>query len=108
MSAFKDIQLSQKAAVNASGAGGGNIQVQGRRVTIASGSQIEANTLAGESGNTLNISASESVDLTGSSNDGRYFSGAIARVAPQATGKGGNLNIETSRLSVRNGEIYGL
>lgn len=105
VSALKDIQLSQKAAVNASGAGGGNIQVQGRRVTVASGSQIEATTLAGEPGNTLNIHASESLDLTGSSNDGKYFSGAIARVAPQATGNGGNLNIETSRLSVRNGGI---
>jgi filamentous hemagglutinin family protein len=105
VSAFKDINLSQKAAVDASGAGGGNIQVWGRRVAIANGSQIEASTLGAESGSTLNVNASQSLELTGTSNDGNYFSGLIARVAPQATGAGGNLNIETSRLIVRDGGI---
>lgn len=105
VSAFKDINLSQKAAVDASGAGGGNIQVWGRRVAIANGSQIEASTLGAESGSTLSVNASESLELTGTSNDGMYFSGLIARVAAQATGAGGNLSIETSRLIVRDGGI---
>ncbi len=105
VSAFKDINLSQQAAVDASGSGGGNIEVWGRRVAIADGSQIEASTLGSEPGGTLNVNASESLELTGTSNNGMYFSGLIARVAPQATGAGGNLNIETGRLTVRDGGI---
>lgn len=103
VSAFKDIQLSQGAAVDASGKGGGDIQVQGRRVTLTDGSQIEASTLGAEPGGTLLVRASEAVEVTGETADSRLTSGIGTLVYENATGTGGNLTIETRRLSVRNG-----
>jgi filamentous hemagglutinin family protein len=102
---FRDISLSGQAAVDASGIGGGNIQVRGRRVAIADGSQIEASTLGSNPGSTLNVTASESVEVAGTSTDGKYFSGLIARVDQDAIGAGGNLTINTGRLSVRDGAV---
>lgn len=99
---FGNIQLSQGAAVDASGAGGGDIQVQGRRVTLRDGSQIEASTLGSETGGTLVVRASDSIELIGTA-DGKLSSGFVAKVYLGATGPGGNLILETGRLSVQDG-----
>ncbi|MBD2777217.1 filamentous hemagglutinin N-terminal domain-containing protein [Iningainema tapete] len=101
--AFRDIQLSRQATVDASGEGGGDIQVQGRRVTLTDVSQIEASTLRGEPGGTLSVRASESVELTSIPFDGFFTTALLAQVYPGATGKGGNLIVETPQLSVRDG-----
>jgi large exoprotein involved in heme utilization and adhesion len=103
VSSFRDIQLSGSAAVDASGLGGGDIQVRGRQVTLTEGSQLEASTLGAEPGGTLNVTASESVELIGTSADGHYVTGLFTLVYPEATGAGGNLTVETGRLSVRDG-----
>lgn len=101
---FGDIQLSQQAAVDASGAGGGDITVWGRRVTLKDGSQIQASTLGSEPAGTLSVTTSESVEAIGLSADGRP-SGLLALVYPEAKGSGGNLTIETARLIVRDGAV---
>ncbi len=99
---FGDIQLSGAATVDASGSGGGDIQVQGRRARITSGSRIEASTLGTESGGTLAVVTSESVELTETlAND--YLTGLASAVYPGATGSGGNLTVETQRLIIRDG-----
>jgi filamentous hemagglutinin family protein len=103
VSNFRDIQLSGSATVDASGLGGGDIQVRGRQVTLTEGSQLEASTLGAEPGGTLSVTASESVELIGTSADGQYVSGLFTLVYPEATGVGGNLTVETGRLSVRDG-----
>ncbi len=100
---FGNIQLSQIAIVDASGEGGGNIQVQGGRVTLIDGSQIIATTLGSNPGETLAVSASESVEISGTSTDGIFPSGLFAEVVENATGAGGNLTIETRQLLVEDG-----
>ena len=100
---FRHIQLSQQAAVDASGAGGGDIQVRGRRVTLTDGSEIEASTLRSEPGGTLAVNALELVELIGTSADGQFPSALGVQVYQGATGTGGNLTIETRRLNVRDG-----
>jgi filamentous hemagglutinin family protein len=102
---FGDIQLSGGAAVDASGAGGGDIQVQGRRVTLQDGSQIEASTLGAGAGGTLNVTASESIELIGATPDGQSFSALFANVYPGATGIGGKLTVKTEQLILRDGQI---
>ena len=97
---FQDIQLSQGAEVIATG--GGDIQVQGRRVTLTGGSQMSASTLGSNSGGTIAVTASESVEINGISPDG-FRSGLFTRVGPEATGAGGNLTIETRQLLVEDG-----
>ena len=94
---FQDIQLSQQATVDASGKGGGDIQVQGRRLTITDGSQIEGSTLGTEAGGTVTLNASEFVQLKGNN------SVLTAQVYPDATGAGGNLTIKTGRLILQDG-----
>jgi filamentous hemagglutinin family protein len=103
VSSFRDIQLSGSAAVDASGLGGGDIQVRGRQVTLKEGSQLEASTLGAEPGGTLNVTASESVELIGSAASGQYVSSLLILVYPEATGAGGNLTVDTGRLIVRDG-----
>jgi filamentous hemagglutinin family protein len=104
---FGDIHLSGTAAVDASGEGGGDIQVQGRRVTLQDGSQIEASTLGAEPGGTLAVTASESVEAIGITADGQFSSALATFVYPGATGAGGNLILETGRLIVRDGAQIG-
>jgi len=101
VSSFRDIQLSDSAAVDASGLGGGDIQVRGRQVTLTNGSQIEANTLGSQPGGTLNVIASDAVEVIGRSANNR--SRLATAVYPGATGAGGNLTLSTGRLILRDG-----
>ncbi|WP_414581820.1 filamentous hemagglutinin N-terminal domain-containing protein [Scytonema sp. PCC 10023] len=96
---FGNIQLSQKAVVDASGAGGGDVQVTGRRVSLKGGSQIEASTLGSQAGGTLGLNASELLEVSGSG------SGLFVDVYSRATGAGGNLTINTPVLQVKDGAI---
>ncbi len=102
VSKYGDIQLSRLSAVDASGEGGGNIQVQGRQVRLTGGSQIEASTLRGKPGGTLAVNASESVEVIGESANAQR-SALFANVLQGATGNGGNLTIATRRLRVTDG-----
>jgi filamentous hemagglutinin family protein len=98
---FGNIQLSQQSDVDASGEGGGDIQVQGRKITLTSGSVIEASTLRANPGGTFTVTGSEAVELTRLTTE--YSTGLFNRVYPGAIGKAGNLTINTQQLLVQNG-----
>jgi filamentous hemagglutinin family protein len=100
---FKDIQLSQQAAVDASGSGSGNIQVVGRNIKLTDGSQIEASTLGSNPGGTLVVNAQDSVQLIGTSANSSSLSGLSARVFPGATGAAGDVIINTRQLLIQDG-----
>ena len=100
---FGDLHLSQAALVDASGSGGGNIQVRGRQVTVREGSAIVSNTQGSDSGGSLSLTASESVEVVGTKADGRFFSSLLTLVQPIATGDGGNLTISSGSLRVADG-----
>ncbi len=91
-----DVFLTNGAIVTASNTstGGGDIHVQGRRITLTESSEIRANTLGSQVGGTLAVTASELVELTGGS---RLLSDT------GNTGAAGALRIETKRLIVRDG-----
>jgi filamentous hemagglutinin family protein len=65
---FGDIQLYQGALVDASGEGGGAIQLQGRNITLTDNSIIFAITFGSKTGENLVINAAESVKVSGGSN----------------------------------------
>ena len=92
---FQDIALSQGALIDVRGEGGGDIQVQGRRITLTDGSIIEASTEGSEPGGVVSIQASESVEVFGG--------GIFADVDPGATAIGGSLIINTQNLLVQDG-----
>jgi large exoprotein involved in heme utilization and adhesion len=100
---FGDINLSQGARATIAGNGGNAIQVQARSLFLSAGAQLDANTIGSKPGGNLTVNASESVELTGRSANGRTRTGLIARTG--STGNAGNINITTQRLKVRDTAI---
>ncbi|OUL31519.1 hypothetical protein BV372_20280 [Nostoc sp. T09] len=101
---FGNIQLFQKAIVDASGKGSGDIQVTGKRIALAEGSQLESSTLGAEAGGAMVVNALESIDIVANANSGQD-TGFFVITYPGATGRGGNLTINTGDLFVRNGAL---
>jgi filamentous hemagglutinin family protein len=102
---FDNIQLFQKAIVDASGTGSGDIQIMGKRITLNDSSQIEASTLGADIGGTMVVNAVESIEAVGSSNS-QQDTGFFAVNYPGATGTGGSLTINTRDLLVRGAQIF--
>lgn len=100
---FQDIQLSRRASVDASGEGGGNIQVQGRRVTLTDGSAIFALTSGSKPGGTVTVNASDSVEIIGTSADHLFPSAMFTDT--QSAGSAGDLTINTGALQVLDGAV---
>jgi filamentous hemagglutinin family protein len=102
---FQDIQLSQDAAVNASdidasGEGGGTIQVQGRRVVLTENSGIISETLGSQDGGTVSIQAAQFI----------AEGGGYVDTTTYGSGRGGNLSVtatDSIELSGTNPESSG-
>jgi filamentous hemagglutinin family protein len=84
---FQDLHLSRQAIVNASGIGGGKVQVVGRNITLTERSQILADTLGHLDGQGITLTA-DSLRLEG---------GALIAAATFGSGRGGNLSLEARR-----------
>ncbi|WP_017316900.1 two-partner secretion domain-containing protein [Mastigocladopsis repens] len=100
---FQNIQLVARTVdgsefpsyVDASGEGGGRIQVQSKGLLLTDGSRIWSLTLGSQSGKDLIVNASESVELVG-------LNSSLANLT-MSTGDGGDLTINTQKLSLRDG-----
>ncbi len=90
-----DVSLTNRAVVDASGESSGDIQVQGRRVTLTGDSQVLSSNSGAGAGGTLAVTASESVELSG---DNTYLA-----TSTSGSGSAGNLTIETRKLTVGGG-----
>ncbi|MCP2726936.1 two-partner secretion domain-containing protein [Limnofasciculus baicalensis] len=112
---FQDIQMSKLAVIDASGDGGGDIQVDGKRVSLTEGSQIHSNTLGANPGGSLAVKATDSLEMLGNTLTNGPVEARLAAVGifiPQKTnlsttsyaaGAAGNVIIDTKRLLVSNG-----
>jgi large exoprotein involved in heme utilization and adhesion len=100
---FRNIQLFQQTAVDASGAGTGDIQVWGNALTLTNGSQIQASTLGAESGGSLVVNATESIEVIGRSANNQFSSGLFTNANRGATGSAGSLAITTKTLLLQDG-----
>jgi filamentous hemagglutinin family protein len=92
---FQDVRLSKEALVDTSGERGGDIQIQGKSLTLTSDSSVISATSGSEVGGTLKITTSDSVDLSGGLTALNTFS--------DGTGTAGNLTIETKNLTIQDG-----
>lgn len=101
---FRDIRLSQAAVVDASGEGG-NIQVQGRRVTLTDGSKIRAFTRGALSSGTVSVNASDSLELFGFLPTANGLNNTSLRTDTRrdVAGSAGDLRITTRKLILRDG-----
>ncbi|GAB1542456.1 GLUG motif-containing protein [Scytonema sp. NUACC21] len=90
-------------AVNPEAVGsGGNININTRSLTLSNGAQLSASVVGNGNGGELRVKAQQ-VELVGISPDGQFGSGLYSTLNPGATGKAGNLTVETDRLVVRDG-----
>lgn len=97
---FQDIRLSQAAAIDTSGSRGGKINIQGRRLALNDGSFIVSLTRSQETGETINIRVSESIEASGTAPSGQP-SGLLTETT--GAGTAGNVVINTSQLFLRDG-----
>lgn len=114
---FQDISLSNQALINASGEGGGDIQLQGRRITVSEGAQIATLTLGSQAGGNLTVNATHSLAVSGTTPNSGYPSALLAETVGAEgstltsllgrTGQssGGTITIRTPQLLVQNGGI---
>ncbi|PSB32986.1 beta strand repeat-containing protein [Chlorogloea sp. CCALA 695] len=92
---FGNISLSNRASVDTSGEGGGDVQIRGARLEMSQNSNVWADTLGAENGGELLVRTTEVV--LGEDSFLR------ANVTPTGMGTGGNLTINTGRLLVQGG-----
>ena len=97
---FQDINLTSSAFVESFEENTGDIEIQGRNISLLEGSQIAINSEVGQAGN-ISVIASES--LTIDSNDSTLPSQIIQNIKEEATGAGSQINIQTPQLSLING-----
>ena len=98
---FQNILLSQEAFVlNISNEQAGEIQIQGRQITLREGAQIVSFNIGAEVGGAIDISASEEILLSGTSATGNPS--ALFNVT-QGQGSSGNIDISTRKLTIEDG-----
>jgi len=95
------VSLTKGALVDVSGEGGGDIQIQGQRVTVADGSQVMAKTLGPNLGGSLTVTATDSVEVIGEALDGEDYSRLTTRT--EGAGAAGDMTINTEKLLIQDG-----
>jgi filamentous hemagglutinin family protein len=98
---FRDIRLSGQALADASGTGGGGISVRGRRLDVSDGSIILMQNFGSRRSGSLSVQAAESVQLSGTTPDGRIPGGLYSETL--GGGSGGEIAVSTRRLVIQNG-----
>ncbi|BAY65478.1 hypothetical protein NIES22_55840 [Calothrix brevissima NIES-22] len=100
------ISLQQASLIDASGINGGGINIRGRGLTVQDGSNISSITFAGQ-GKGITVNTTDFVDLLGASLPGQIGPGIGTNVGiffgPPATGRAGDVTVETGRLKLANG-----
>ncbi|MEH2163589.1 MAG: S-layer family protein [Nostoc sp.] len=101
---FRDIQLSQQSMLDASGIGGGRIQVQGANISMKDGSILLIQSFGLQPGGGIQVRATESFQILGTTPDGSVSTGL--RTTQLGASEGGAIVVESPRLSLKvGGEI---
>lgn len=79
----------------------GDVTINTPVLLVRDGGQVNANTTGSGKGGNLTVNASESIEMIGTSADGRYGSGLFA--ATREKGQAGNLRINTPVLLLKDG-----
>ncbi len=97
---FRDIKLSQQSLVDASGLGGSSIQVVGRQISLVDGSIALIQNYAPRDSGGVIINAFESLDLSGTTLDGKISSGLQTETLQ---GFIGDIVVSTKQLRITDG-----
>jgi large exoprotein involved in heme utilization and adhesion len=102
-SSLADGGLSTGLSAQSEGSGdAGDLRIDTRRLLVQGGASITVSTLDSGKGGNLQINASDSVEVIGTSADGQSSSRLSAQSDP-GSGDAGNLTIDTRRLLVGDG-----
>ena len=82
---------------------GGDITLTTPILDVVNGGQLQANSSGQGDAGTVTIADSDRVTLSGSTPDGRIRSSILTRIEPGAVGQGGDIDITTDQLAIRNG-----
>jgi len=84
---------------------GGDIKIDTNKLTLSRGGQISVSTqgIADAGSMTLNAQEFKATGVLFSNTGTPFISGLFARVSAEASGKGGNITIDTEKLQVLNG-----
>ncbi|MDX2215581.1 MAG: filamentous hemagglutinin N-terminal domain-containing protein [Oculatellaceae cyanobacterium bins.114] len=93
-----------EVGANATG-NGGDVAIATGRLSIRDGGVLAVSTFGAGDAGELAIQSDASIDVVGTSANGRTRSAIGASVGRNATGNGGDVAIATGRLSVRNGGL---
>jgi filamentous hemagglutinin family protein len=96
----RNIQLTQKSLLDVNAFTSGSIQVQGKDISLQDGSLLWAQNRSAQPGGDITVNASNNLLLNGVAPD---FSSASTIINESLGGKGGNINLTASNLSVTNG-----
>jgi large exoprotein involved in heme utilization and adhesion len=99
VSAFKNIELKNGAGIEASGEGGGTVQLHGSEINLSQNSRIFADTNGFKNGGEIFIRGTKAVFLEDNSI-------IAAEVFKPASGTGGNIKIETEGLTIKGDSSY--
>lgn len=95
------IDLRQRASIDVSGAGGGNIDLRSQRLGIQDGSTILSLTEGNDPGGSINIDISDTVEVIGVNLE--RFAPSSILTQTQGLGSSGNLTLNAGQLSIRDG-----
>ncbi len=101
VSAFKDINLTQQALVDASGKDSGSIHLQGDAVNVNDGSVVLIQNQGERVSGNLTVDAAKSLSINGTSKDSFVSSGLFTEAL--ASGNGGAISVNTPKLEVTGG-----
>ncbi len=100
---FGDIHLSQQALVDASGMGGGSINLQAQHISLSDGSIVLIQNQGLQSAGNISIKAAQSLEIGGITPNQGISSGL--RNETLAPGNGGDITVFTRRLLVEDGGL---
>ncbi|MGL6339583.1 MAG: hypothetical protein ACRC80_10635, partial [Waterburya sp.] len=80
----------------------GNLTIETKSLIVRDGAEVSTRTVKQGQGGSLNVNATELIELIGTSADGKPRSGLLADTLKEG-GNAGNLTITTERLIVRDG-----
>ena len=101
-----EINLSDRASIDVSGNGSGNVRVQGDSVNLTGGSAIFAETEGDGTGGLTTVKANQ-INIIGSNTNESIASSIRSDVGLDATGDGGSVEINTDSLLLEAGGQVG-